>query len=224
LSDPSRPDAALGRRPANAPTAWHWSVPLGLAVTGVGSLARPAQFLQASAYGREVVGSARSGHVSSHPRGRVLVVLYGPRAGTQRIVRWLTSRGKSRPPRGHIAQFWAIRCRRDHRGWDRIARCGGIAPGRLHIRDRGRRRHGPGNMALESPIPLCRRSAPDSLTDWLLNACGRRKNSGRWGGVVGGRRGPLAAGVLMGDFAFARPGKPSVNFWQISARPLTAKV
>jgi hypothetical protein len=30
-------------------------------------------------------------------------------------------------PRGHIAQFWAIKCRRDPSGWDRIGRCDGIA-------------------------------------------------------------------------------------------------
>jgi hypothetical protein len=112
----------------------------------------------------------------------------------------------------------AIRCRRHPSGWDRISRCGGIAPGRRHIRDRGRRRHGPGNMALESPIPLCRRSAPDSLTDWLLNACGRRKNSGRWGGMVGGRRGPLAERLVMRTLAFTRAARPLLkllpDFWK----------
>src|SRR5689334_3958224 len=78
-----------------------------------------------------------------HQLGRVLVVLYGPRAGTQRIVGWLTSRGKSRPPRGHIAQFWAIKCRRDPRGLDRIGRCDGIAPRAATHPRQGRRRHGP---------------------------------------------------------------------------------
>src|SRR6516165_1149708 len=98
-SDPAWPRADLSlRRPV-----WSSSGTLRLvqlAFRGVHHFSLTAHFLQASTYGREVVGSARSGHVSSHPLGRVLVVLYGPRAGTKRIVRWLTSRGKSRPPQG----------------------------------------------------------------------------------------------------------------------------
>ena len=42
-----------------------------LAFRGVHGFSLTAQLIQASSYGREIVGSARSGHVSSHPLGRV---------------------------------------------------------------------------------------------------------------------------------------------------------
>src|SRR5262249_7469648 len=111
--------------------------------------------LQASTYGREVVGSARSGHVSSHQLGRVLGGALWP-AGwgetDRKVVNFV--RQVSAFPRGHIAKFWAIKCRRDPGGRDRIARCGGIAPERRHIRDRGRRRHGPGVWHWRALYPL----------------------------------------------------------------------
>jgi hypothetical protein len=47
-------------------------------------LSFPPQLLHAGAYGREIIGSARSVHVSSHPLGRILVALCGPQAGANR--------------------------------------------------------------------------------------------------------------------------------------------
>jgi hypothetical protein len=77
-------------------------------------------------------------------------------------------------PRGHIAQFWAIKCRRGPSGWDRM---GAAAGSHLNV-TKGppprRRRHGPGVWHWRALYP-CRRSAPDGLTRWLLNACGSQK-------------------------------------------------
>ena len=79
LSDPSWLRADLSLRPGWSSRVTPRSVQL--AFRGVHGFSLTAQLIQASTYGREIVGSARSGHVSSHPLGRVLVALYGPRAG-----------------------------------------------------------------------------------------------------------------------------------------------
>jgi hypothetical protein len=82
LSDPSWPRADLSPRPVCISRGARRLVQI--AFRGVQRFSLSAQFLQASAYGRKVVGGARSCHVSSHPLGRVLVAPYGPRAGAIR--------------------------------------------------------------------------------------------------------------------------------------------
>jgi hypothetical protein len=77
-SDLSWPRAGLRPVPISGGTAR--LVGLQLAFRGVHGFSLTAQFVQANTYGREVIGSARSGRVSSHPLGRGLLALRG-RAG-----------------------------------------------------------------------------------------------------------------------------------------------
>jgi hypothetical protein len=173
LPDPSWPHADLSLRPVCISRGTPRLVQL--AFRGVHGFSLTAHLLQASTYGREVVGSARSGHVSSHPLGRVLVVLYGPRAGTKRIVRWLTSRGKSRPPQGPYRTVLGRSNADETLAGGTGSRAAAGSPQGDDTSETG----GDGDTALAygvgEPYTLCRRSAPDGLTHWLLNGCGRRK-------------------------------------------------
>jgi hypothetical protein len=84
LPDPSWPRADLLLWPICISGGTHRRVRLTLAVHGEHRFSLMAQLFHAGTYGREIVGSARPVHVSSHPLGPVLMALYAPRAGAKR--------------------------------------------------------------------------------------------------------------------------------------------
>jgi len=115
-----------------------------LALAGVRRFSLTAQLVQAGTYGREVVGSARSGHVSSHPLGRVFAgALWPELAGPDR------NRANFR--RQVSAFLDRPRVRREVRGQD--GRCGGS---HLNVTKGPPRRDGDTALGygVQSPLPL----------------------------------------------------------------------
>jgi hypothetical protein len=179
-----------------------------LVFRGLHGFSLTAHFLQASTYSREVVGSARSGHVSSHQLGRVFGGALWP-AGWRETVRKVVNF-----PRQVSASPGAISHSSGRSDADETL-AGGTGSGAAAGSPQGgdtSETGGDGDTALGygvgEPYTLCRRSAPPTVSRigyrtlaegkklWSLGWAGRRvrRPTGRWGhggfGVCAARKTP----------------------------------